>query len=99
MNVEVDPRRKTYTVDKDNWEEIKTLAHLHGILYEVEIGKSEGALIPIGEWLESVACGAFIDYDGIGDLVNTHGKLIGRTRPSDAKTVPTEASYILWYNR
>ncbi len=50
-------------------------------------------------WFGQVECGAFIDYDGYGDMLDVDLKLIGRIRPSQAGAAPPEFEWIIWYNR
>lgn len=78
-----------------------------GIQYNVRLpgDKSTHDMIHINEWLESVWCGGFTDYDGYGDLLTEDLKFIkgnaGRTRPSKAmkEGVPSEAKWISWVNK
>lgn len=60
-----------------------------------------GDHMPLSEWLGSVECGGFIDYDGSGELATeTHCSNV-RISPSqvDLFTFPKWATHIVWYNR
>lgn len=70
-----------------------------------------GDLMPIGEWLECVECGGFIDYDGFGDqviynpdrdkyyTVEHETNDMGVVYPSQAASIPSYVTHIIWYNR
>lgn len=65
-----------------------------------------GHLMLLKEWEEDCDHGVFIDYDGYGDLVDSHYNIITEFQsvcPSDYTDrkiqYPPEAKYILWYNR
>jgi hypothetical protein len=49
--------------------------------YEVKIGRHNGALMTRETWLEDVASGGFIDYDGMGNEVDGNGNILGETAP------------------
>jgi len=80
--------------------------NLLNIIRETATGAMEdipdyGDLIPLSEWLENVKFGAFIDYDG-------HGNLATETQCSDIVIIPSEVegyvfpewtTHIVWYNR
>ena len=67
------------------------------------IGISTGHLMLIEDWKEDCDQGAFIDYDGYGELISESYEFVenGFVRPStrNEKHYPPEAKYILWYNR
>lgn len=57
--------------------------------------------MPLEEWLDCVEDGAFIDYDGFGELATaTHFSDI-EISPSQAKIFefPEWCTHIVWYNR
>jgi hypothetical protein len=62
-----------------------------------------GDLMTVKEWLDSVACHAFIDYDGHGYWATATKQSNASVCPSDItdkKLVPPEwATHIVWYNR
>lgn len=59
-----------------------------------------GYLLTIEEYRESVACGAFIDYDGFGNLVRNDRVAVDiETVPSKIAEIPVWVTHILWYNR
>lgn len=61
-----------------------------------------GDIFTMKHWLECVAEGCFIDYDGHGEY--SDGKVLFsgvRVRPSDVKAcrVDRSFSHVVWYNR
>lgn len=66
-----------------------------------ELTPTYGDKMSVQEWLASVECGCFIDYDGYGHPVRglkMDGSII--VRPSERLTkVPLDAKQIMWYNR
>jgi hypothetical protein len=78
--------------------------------YEVRIDGHTGALMTRETWLEAVADRSFIDYDGMGDEIDEHGNIVGKSPgtafpdpgwiyPSAASRIRPETRYILWYNK
>lgn len=81
-------------------EALQHLAAGHEIDFDVRIEGHHGALMTRQEWLDDVAAGGFIDYDGWGNQVNAAGAIVGPTiSPSRADTLRDDCAYILWYNR
>lgn len=69
-----------------------------------KIKNHTGHLMSLESWKKSCEEGAFIDYDGYGDLISNDYDIIGQTTtPSDhthrKKDYPVNATHILWYNR
>jgi hypothetical protein len=69
---------------------------------------TNGDLMPLKDWLQSVGGGAFIDYDGHGVFAFQRGDGVWLTskmsvKPSDItmfKINPPEwATHVLWFNR
>jgi hypothetical protein len=60
-----------------------------------------GELIPLQEWIGCVQCGAFIDYDGYGELATETQTSNVMISPSEMKgyDFPEWATHIMWYNR
>lgn len=67
-----------------------------------------GNLMTLAEWISSVEHGGFIDYDGMGSVLDAeynildfHG--VSYIKPSDysksLRVIPDEVEYVLWYNR
>ena len=60
-----------------------------------------GHLFTLKEWIDSVKCGALINYDGVGYY--SDGKVIfdKEVMPSDLfiEQVDKSFSHIMWYNR
>ncbi len=72
----------------------------------------EDHILTVAEWLDDVADGMFIDYDGYGEaivwdgvsedyVIITRGPEWGDSHiyPSEKDKVPPEATHINWYNR
>lgn len=59
-----------------------------------------GDIMTVGEFLENVNSGFFIDYDGSGHPMRD-GKMDKRidVYPSRAKDIPSDATHIQWYNK
>ena len=58
-------------------------------------------LMPLQEFIDCVECGAFIDYDGFGELATaTHCSEI-EIYPSEVKVTqwPEWCTHIAWYNK
>ena len=67
-----------------------------------EIDGHTGDLITVEEFKDACNCGAFIDYDGMGDLVRDNKIVKGDSTwiyPSTIDTIPSDITHILWYNR
>lgn len=67
-----------------------------------KINEDDGDLMTIEDYMDSVACGLFIDYDGMGDAVKDGYYMNRRSYvyPSKlGKDIPEGATHILWYNR
>jgi hypothetical protein len=69
--------------------------------YSTPVDEECGDAMPVDDWLECVAYGFFIDYDGTG-----HPALDGMMderivlRPSDgAAKLPFDCTHVVWYNR
>lgn len=60
-----------------------------------------GDLMTKEEWLSGCEAGAFIDYDGFGNLATADGVYAERIFPSQAKNYnfPKWVTHIVWYNR
>lgn len=62
-----------------------------------------GDLMTIGDWIDAVHQGYFIDYDGVGSY--SDGEFVydnvRRVYPSDVikNRILTKFSHIVWYNR
>ena len=78
--------------------------------YVRKFSPDEGDLMTVEEYLEAVECGAFIDYDGMGEAVRDG--LAGEypvcpetgwpdwIKPSQGvEAIPEDATHILWFNR
>ncbi len=69
-----------------------------------------GDIMTVADWLDSVECGMFIDYDGYGDqvvyypgrdayfVVERKDRFAGIS-PSEASELLPFTTHILWYNR
>ncbi len=66
-----------------------------------------GYLMTVAEFNASCKVGAFIDYDGMGDLVKD-GEIVTPkgaegcpewVKPSTRRAIPGDVTHILWYNR
>ena len=55
------------------------------------------------DWLDAVACHAFIDYDGSGHPAKRINGTIKMERaaiwPSIADRLPADATHVVWFNR
>lgn len=69
---------------------------------------SYGDLIPIKEWINTVNCGGFTDYDGSGQLATKRNDgqwLVSNQHvyPSDVTFLklkfPEWATHVLWFNK
>ena len=86
-------------------EGVQYLEQGNYIDYEVKIDKHSGALLTRASWLDAVHDGTFMDYDGMGDQVDSAGNIIktskfgGWIHPSEANELVPECAYILWYNK
>lgn len=66
-----------------------------------------GDLITIEDWLECVEQGAFIDYDGNGDLLEEKDGefylIMGSIFPSMVKSgelqIGSDATHVMWFNK
>lgn len=60
-----------------------------------------GDLMTLQDFLGCVECGAFIDYDGYGELATATTVSNIEISPSEVKRFefPEWATHILWYNR
>jgi hypothetical protein len=60
-----------------------------------------GDHLPLGEWIDCVKCGAFIDYDGFGYYATETQETNVRVIPSDVANgkIDTTWTHIVWYNR
>lgn len=76
--------------------------------FSVRVARHHGALITREQWLDDVAGGGFIDYDGWGNELSESGEILGVgdnpedtgwISPSEAARILPETKYILWYNR
>lgn len=47
-------------------------------------------------WVENAF---FLDYDGYGDVLDLDLEELGRFRPSTMDDLPSNAEWIVWYNR
>lgn len=82
----------------------KVWAILHQPEGLLPICADAGDLIPINRFLESVAHGWFVDYDGFGEWATSTHYLSGHwVHPSDIsnsrKPIPKWATHVVWYNR
>ena len=61
-----------------------------------------GECFAIDDFIEEVERGNFISYDGSGEWVDLYGNKLGKIK-CDAnwlrKNQPTEAAFIMWYNK
>ncbi len=64
---------------------------------------SIGDCMTMGDWVECVKSGGFIDYDGYGELANENSVSNIEVSPSDITafnlTMPDWATHVIWYNR
>lgn len=60
-----------------------------------------GYLLTLEDFKNAVNCGAFIDYDGFGELATESRTSEVRIRPSevDDYKFPGWCTHILWFNR
>lgn len=60
-----------------------------------------GDLIELDEFKDAVNCGAFIDYDGFGELATREKTSKIHIRPSDVDDFkfPGWCTHVLWFNR
>lgn len=65
-----------------------------------------GHLMTLADWIASVESGGFIDYDGMGSMLDAEFNILedgGYIHPSDysksLRVIPPDVAYILWYNR
>lgn len=60
-----------------------------------------GDLFTMEEWLECVADGGFIDYDGYGNYATLNETSNIEVKPSDVKkgTIDKTWTHIMWYNK
>ena len=74
---------------------------------ETTIDGNTGDLMTVEEFKASCEVGAFIDYDGFGDLV-IENKIITPedddeiplwVKPSRLHLIPADVTHILWYNK
>ena len=92
-------------IDSIDFKEAARLLSIGGMIHDVRIGNRLGTLMTRELWLDCVADGGFIDYDGMGDQVNADGEIIGNEEgsnwihPSNAADILPETAFILWYNR
>lgn len=85
--------------DFDEEDRLKDL-YAKAIILNVKDGY--GLFYPIDDFIESVEGGGYIDYDGIGFLLNGNGEKIGHSRCNvqfleEAKA--NGAVYVAWYNK
>ncbi len=59
----------------------------------------EDHLLTVEEWKEDVRTGMFIDYDGYGHPVRNDMVANDVIYPSQADSVPDDATHIVWFNR
>jgi hypothetical protein len=78
------------------WEERKDLLTILGRKWD-----GNGNMMKLGEWIDCVHTGGFIDYDGFGHY--SDGKKIYDIpiSPSNVarNTVLTSFTHVIWYNR
>lgn len=74
---------------------------------EITIDGNTGDLMTVKDFKEACDEGAFIDYDGFGDLVKD-GKIVTPLdedeiplwiKPSRRHLISADVTHILWYNR
>jgi len=58
-----------------------------------------GDLMTVQEWLECVEGGMFIDYDGHGRPAKDGLMSSMFISPSRARSIPIDATHIVWFNR
>lgn len=58
-------------------------------------------MMPLQEWMDACECGAFIDYDGDGELATETQVSNIIIQPSDRKAmeIPEWATHVAWYNK
>ena len=68
---------------------------------EFEDLSEHGDLMTLKDWLECVACGGFIDYDGFGRYVRDGKESDIEIYPSDVKhdSVRKDFDSVMWFNR
>ena len=89
-------------LDKHNFDEKDRLKKLYAkaILLNVEHGY--GLFYPIDDFTDAVSDGCYIDYDGIGYLLDVDGNRIGPSR-CNVKFLEAAKSngavYVSWFNK
>jgi hypothetical protein len=62
-----------------------------------------GDIMSVTDWKDSVACGAFIDYDGFGEqvILLKDGRYVisSQITPSRSFAIDDRCTHIIWYNR
>jgi hypothetical protein len=60
-----------------------------------------GDLMPMSDFIETVKCGCFIDYDGYGKYSDGKEMSEQTVRPSDVEAgkVDMKWSHVVWFNR
>lgn len=67
---------------------------------DVRIGKNQGHLMKIDEWIESCEDGLFMNGDGSGSPLDENFKFVGWSiQPSERNKLKHNVKYILWYNK
>ncbi|KAB1068750.1 hypothetical protein [Methylobacterium planeticum] len=67
--------------------------------YSQEVDEDDHVMT-VEEYLDSVECGAFIDYDGFGHPVRDGKHCNVEVKPSDGRDgIPPDATHIVWFNR
>mgnify|MGYP003629672210 CR=1 FL=1 len=100
------------TIIMDKLQEINTLFNAsisvisRQLRIEIPIGEMEplddiGDLFTIEEFVSSVECGGFIDYDGYGYYATATEQSKSVIYPSDVRAdmYKKEATHVKWYNR
>lgn len=93
------------SITLENISEIPTSAthivwfQLDNGIYTEQFDKDDGDLMTVKDFVNSVADGMFIDYDGYGNPVRNNRLANIDIFPSQVHEIPDTATHILWYNR
>lgn len=93
---------ETEEFDYEKYEQKEALQKLYAKAIELTCKKGCGFKMPIDDFITDVEGGTFIDYDGIGYLLDKDGEEIGGMHCNVSflkKAKENGACFIDWYNK